>query len=106
MVIHRFDVYLTRLDAGVRVEMRKTRPCLVISPELMHRFVGTVIIAPLTSAQTTFPTRVRCHFAGKTGEVALDHLHAVDRSRLLKRLGRFDEQTSEDVIAPLLKLFR
>jgi len=101
MVIRRFDVYLTNLDPAVGVEMKKTRPCLVVSPDLMHRFVDTVIIAPLTSAQANYPTRVPCRFAGKTGQVALDHLHAVDRSRLVKRLGR----TSAAVLQALLRLF-
>ena len=105
MVIRRFDVYLTNLDPAVGVEMKKTRPCLVVSPDLMHRFVDTVIIAPLTSAQANYPTRVPCRFAGKTGQVALDHLHAVDRSRLVKRLGRFDGPTSAAVLQALLRLF-
>src|ERR1035437_8168243 len=105
MVIRRFDVYLTRLDPVVGVEMGKTRPCLVVSPDLMHRFVNTVVIAPLTSSQANYPTRVPCRFAGKTGQVALDHIHAVDRGRLIKLLGRFDPQTSAAVVEAIQRLF-
>ncbi len=105
MVIRRFDVFLVSLDPAVGVEMGKTRPCLVVSPDSMHRHVNTVIIAPLTSAQASYPTRVPCRFGGKTGQVALDHIHAVDRSRLIKRLGRFDAHTSASVIEAILKLF-
>ncbi len=105
MVIQRFEVYLAKLDPSIGAEMQKIRPCLVISPDQMHRHVRTVILAPLTSAQTELPTRVPCNFGGKTGEVALDQVRAVDRARLLKRLGRFDGPTSAAVRKTLVKMF-
>jgi mRNA interferase MazF len=105
LVIYRFEVYLTRLDPAVGAEMQKTRPCLVVSPDEMHRNVRTVIVAPLTSTKSGIPTRVPCRFAGRTGEVAIDHLRAVDRSRLVKRLGKFDDATAHAVAQTLVKLF-
>jgi mRNA interferase MazF len=104
--ILRFDVYLVRLDPSVGAEMRKTRPCVVISPDIMHRFVRTVIIAPLTSRQRTgYPTRVRSRFNGRLGEVALDHMRAVDQMRLVKRLGTLDAADARAVKAALVEMF-
>src|ERR1700737_4643653 len=88
--IEPYGVYLVQLDPTVGAEMKKARPCVVISPDHMHRLVRTVVIAPLTSQLREYPMRVRCRFAGRTGEIALDQLRSVDRVRLLKRLGRLD----------------
>ena len=104
--IEQFDVYLVRLDPAVGVEMRKARPCVVVSPGLMHRHVHTVIIAPLTSQPKAYPTRVSCQFEGRLGEVALDHIRAVDRLRLLKRLGAVDEPTATKIRRALVNMFR
>ncbi|HEY7116627.1 MAG TPA: type II toxin-antitoxin system PemK/MazF family toxin [Tepidisphaeraceae bacterium] len=104
--IHPFDVYLVQLDPAIGVEMRKARPCVIVSPEIMHRHVRTVIVAPLTSHPKQYPTRVRCRFAGRPGEVALDHVRAVDRSRLLKRLGTIDGPTAARVRVGLVNMFK
>ncbi|HZL35945.1 MAG TPA: type II toxin-antitoxin system PemK/MazF family toxin [Tepidisphaeraceae bacterium] len=105
MVIERFGVYLAALDPGVGAEMRKTRPCLVISPQEMHRTVRTVIIAPLTSTQKGFPFRVDCAFQGHKGEVALDQMRALDRSRFGRHLGQIDSATAAQVILTLKNMF-
>lgn len=105
LVAVRFDVYLVKLDPTVGAEMRKTRPCVIISPEEMHRNVFTVIIAPLTGTKTRFPTRVACAFGGRPGEIALDQLRAVDLARVGKRLGRLDSATSQALTDALAKLF-
>ena len=104
-VAERFAVYLVRLDPTVGAEMRKTRPCVVLSPEVMHQHVFTVIIAPLTGTVTNFPTRVGSTFAGKRGEIALDQMRAVDHSRLGKRLGRVDSNTALALTEALAELF-
>jgi len=104
--IRRFDVYLVRLDPSVGAEMQKTRPCVVISPDIMHRFVRTVIIAPLTSRQRTdYPTRVRSRFDNHPGEIALDQMRAVDQTRLLKPLGTLDPADALALTAALLEMF-
>lgn len=105
MVIDRFDIYLVQLEPTMGAEMRKVRPCVVISPNAMHRHLLTVIIAPMTSAQTGYPTRMPCHFSGKQGEIALDHFRSVDHSRLQRRLGRLDVPTASDLLRKLRNLF-
>jgi mRNA interferase MazF len=104
-VAERFAVYLVRRDPTVGAEMRKTRPCVVLSPEVMHQNVYTVIIAPLTGTVTKFPTRVPSTFAGKAGEIALDQMRAVDVARFGKRLGRIDPATARALTRGLAELF-
>ena len=106
MVIKRFDVYLVNLDPTIGTEIRKTRPCLVVSPDGMNHHLRTVIIAPMTTQRRAYPTRVTCRFQGKTGEVVLDHIRTVDRTRLLKRLGRLARAASGDVLRVLQEMFK
>ena len=105
LIAVRIDIYLVRLDPTVGAEMRKTRPCVIISPQEMHRHVLTVIIAPLTGTITRFPSRVPCKFAGRSGEIALDQLRAVDLLRVGKRLGQLDKATSTLLTTALQELF-
>lgn len=105
VVIERFAVYRVSLNPTVGNEMSKTRPCLVISPDEMHQHLRTVIIAPMTTTLKRYPTRVPCTFVGKAGTVALDQLRAVDRSRLVKRLGKLDATTASRVVRVLLEMF-
>ncbi len=105
MVVHRFDVFLVNLDSTVGREIRKTRPCLVISPDEMNRFIRTVIVAPMTTRRRSYPTRVKCRFAGKDGQIVLDQIRTVDRDRLVKKLGRLDDATQELVLSGLAELF-
>lgn len=105
MGVARFDVYLVVLDPTVGAEMRKTRPCLVISPDEMNRNIRTAIIAPMTSQGRAYPTRVACRLQGVTGQVVLDQLRAVDQSRLVKCLGRLDEAAQTAVLTTLAELF-
>ena len=103
--VSRFDVYLVSLDPTLGREIKKTRPCLVISPDEMNKHLGTVIIAPMTAVCRGWPTRVGIAFQGKTGEIALDQIRAVDKSRLVKRLGKLDSETSDAVLDTLGELF-
>ena len=103
--IRRFDVFLIALDPTVGNEIRKTRPCLVVSPDEMNKHVGTILVAPMTTGGQPYPTRVACRFRGKAGSVVLDQLRAVDRSRLVRRLGRLGASAQEEVLAILTELF-
>lgn len=105
MVGQRFDVYLVSLDPTVGSEIQKTRPCLVISPDEMNRNIRTVIIAPMTSAQKDYPTRVSCTFRNKQGQIVLDQLRTIDKARLIKKLGAIDSRAQLAVISILQKLF-
>ena len=106
MVIERFGVYLAPFDPAVGVEMRKTRPCLVISPDQMNRRVRTVIVAPMTGTQKRFPYRVDCVFDGRAGQIALDQMRSLDRTLFQRRLGTLDAATTALVLRTLKELFR
>ena len=105
MVIKRFDVCLINLDPTVGSEIRKLRPCLVISPDEMNRYIATVIVAPMTTKGRDYPTRVQCTFKGKNGQVVLDQIRTIDKSRLVQKLGRIDKQTQEEVLTILAEMF-
>ncbi len=105
MVIKRFEVYLVDLDPTVGSEIQKTRPCLVISPDEMNRFISTIIVAPMTTKGRPYPTRVPLKFKGKRGHVVLDQIRTVDKARLIKRLGRIDNQTQSAVLSLLNEMF-
>jgi mRNA interferase MazF len=105
MVVKRFDVYLINLDPTVGSEIRKTRPCLVISPDEMNHFIRTVIVAPMTTKGAQYPTRVSCKFQGKQGQVVLDQIRTVDKARLVRRLGKVTEQTRAAVLSVLGEMF-
>jgi mRNA interferase MazF len=97
VVVKRFDVFLVSLDPTVGSKIQKSRPCLIISPDEMNRHIRTVIIAPMTTRGRRYPTRVACEFQGKQGQIVLDQIRTVDKSRLLGRLGRIDSQTQMSV---------
>jgi mRNA interferase MazF len=101
----RDEVWLVALDPTQGVEIQKTRPCLVISPDEMNRYLRTVIIAPMTTVTRSYPTRVAVRFQGKRGQVALDQLRAVDRQRLVRMLGEVSAKTAQEVSATLLEMF-
>ncbi|HOO39599.1 MAG TPA: type II toxin-antitoxin system PemK/MazF family toxin [Deltaproteobacteria bacterium] len=105
MVVKRFDVYLVNLDPTVGSEIQKTRPCLVISPDEMNRNIRTVIVAPMTSVSKDYPTRVSCTFRKKQGQVVLDQVRTLDKTRLIKKLGTIDSKAQRDVISVLQRMF-
>ena len=105
MVVKRFDVYLVNLDPTIGSEIQKTRPCLVISPDEMNRNIRTVIIAPMTSVQKEYPTRVSCIFRKKQGQIILDQVRTVDKARLIQKMGTIDQKAQLDVISVLQRLF-
>ncbi len=105
VVISRFDVYLVNLDPTIGHEARKTRPCLIISPDEMNRYIGTVIIAPMTTKGRDYPTRVNLTFQGKKGQIVLDQIRTIDKIRLIKRLGKIDKNIAQKVLAILNEMF-
>jgi mRNA interferase MazF len=100
----RFDVYLVNLDPVIGHEMQKTRPCVILSPNEIH-FLGTCIIAPLTSKIRNLPCRVKTIFNDRLGEVALDQLRAIDLSRLVKKIGRVSGATEKEMVSVLQDMF-
>ena len=105
MVIHRFEVFLINLGPTIGSEIKKVRPCVVVSPDEMNRHIRTVIVAPMTTKGQPYPTRVHCRFAGKEGQIAVDQLRAIDRSRLVKRVGKIQTATQHQLLATLAELF-
>lgn len=104
-VARRYDVFLVNLDPTVGSEIKKTRLCLVVSPNEMNRAIRTVMIAPMTNQGRTYPTRVPCSFGGKEGLTVPDQLRTVDKQRLVRKLGRLDNTASEHVADKLVELF-
>ena len=105
MEVKRFDVYLVNLDPTIGHEIKKSRPCLVISPDELNGYISTVIVAPMTNKGRNYPTRVPCTFQGKEGQVVIDQLRTVDKIRLAKRLGKIDLDTQTHVFSVLSELF-
>lgn len=105
--VRRFGVYLVPLDPTQGAEIKKTRPCVVVSPDEINRNIRTVIIAPMTTVVRPYPTRVPIRFRNKNGQVVLDQIRAVDKARLVKRLGTVPAETARaiaDVLAEMFKL--
>jgi mRNA interferase MazF len=105
MVAKRFEVYLINLDPTIGREIKKTRPCLIISPDEMNRHIATVIVAPMTTKGRSYPTRIPCEFQEKQGQIVLDQIQTVDKSRLVKKLGQIDSATQKAVLALLAEMF-
>ena len=105
VVVKRFDVYLVNLDPTMGREIKKTRPCLVISPDEMNRHIGTVIVAPMTTQGQAYPTRISCRFQGKNGQIVLDQIRTIDKTRLVKKLGQINTATQKAVIVLLAEMF-
>jgi len=104
-LITRGDVHLVRLDPTLGSEIRKTRPCLVISPDELNQHLRTVIVAPMTTGGHAYPWRIACRFRNRSGFVALDQLRTVDGERLVKRLGRLSIGTTTEVLETLQEMF-
>ncbi len=101
----RFDVYLVDLDPTKGSEIKKTRPCAIISPDEMNRHIRTVIVAQMTTKSRSYPSRVSCIFQKKEGQVVLDQIRTVDKSRLVKKLGVLPKPAQQDVLFVLSELF-
>jgi len=105
MVVNRFDVCLINLDPTVGSEIKKIRPCLIISPDEMNHNIRTIIVVPMTTAGKDYPTRVRCTFKRKKGKIVLDQIRTIDKTRIIKKLGTTGPKTQLEVISVLQQLF-
>ncbi|HED36791.1 MAG TPA: type II toxin-antitoxin system PemK/MazF family toxin [Ignavibacteria bacterium] len=89
----RYEVYLVNLDPTIGSEIKKTRPCVIVSPNEMNENISTIIIAPLTSTQRNYPTRINCRVQGKEGQIVLDQIRTVDKKRLIKKIDTINKRT-------------
>lgn len=101
----RFEIFWAALDPTVGSEIKKTRPCLIISPDEMNNHLRTVIIAPLTTQSRDYPSRVMTNVDGKPGDIVLDQLRTIDKSRLLKRVTKLNDATAKKVSQILMEIF-
>ncbi len=106
--IKRFDVFLVNLDPTIGSEIKKTRPAIIISPDSMNLSkLKTVIIAPMTSTIVdNFPTRILTEFKDKKGQIALDQLRSIDRTRIVKKLGVIEREAQNKVLDLLSIIFQ
>jgi mRNA interferase MazF len=104
-LVRRGEVFLVDLDPTRGSEIQKTRPCVVVSPDELNAHLRTVIVAPLTTGGQSYPFRVACRFASKSGQVVTDQLRTVDRERLVRHLGRLSSQSFDRVLAVLQEMF-
>ena len=105
MVVNRFDVFLINFDPTIGSEIKKTRPCLIISPNEINHHIATVIVAPMTTKGQTYPTRVTCQFQGQNGQIVLDQIRTVDKTRLVKLLGQITTEEQKTVLDILAEMF-
>lgn len=103
--IQRGEVYLVELEPTRGSEIRKTRPCLVVSPDELNAYWQTVIVAPMTTGGHPYPFRVSCRFARRRGHVVLDQLRSVDRKRFRRRLGRLPPTIVTQALVVLQEMF-
>jgi mRNA interferase MazF len=106
--IKRFDVFLVNLDPTIGSEIKKTRPAVIISPDSMNLSkLKTVIIAPMTSIiKDNFPIRILTEFKDKKGQIALDQLRSIDRTRIVKKLGVIEREAQNKVLELLSIIFQ
>jgi len=104
-MVNRFEVYLVSLDPIIGSEIKKNRPCVIISPNEINRNLRTVIIAPMTSATRNYPTRINISFQNKNGQILLDQIRTIDKERLVKKLGVISKEASDKVCLILQEMF-
>jgi mRNA interferase MazF len=103
--VRRGDVYLIALDPARGDEIRKTRPCVVLSPDELNEHLRTFIAAPMTTGSHGYPFRGPCRFKGRSGHVVLDQIRTVDRDRMVQRLGRLSPKTLAHALGVLQEMF-
>lgn len=101
----RYEVYLVNLDPTIGSEIKKTRPCVIISPNEMNLNISTIIIAPLTSSLKNYPTRINCQIQGREGQIVLDQIRTVDKQRLIKKIDSLNRRTQIKLHKALFEMF-
>ena len=102
---NRFDILLVSFDPSQGHEIKKTRPCVIVSPNEMNKYIKTLIVAPMTSKIRNYPTRIPVVFESKEGTIALDQIRTIDKSRIIRKLGTLDTKTATLVLEILGKMF-
>ena len=102
---NRFDILLVTFDPSQGHEIKKTRPCVIISPNEMNKYIKTIIVAPMTSKIRNYPTRIPVVFDSKEGTIALDQIRTIDKSRIIRNLGTLDTKIANTVLETLGKMF-
>ena len=105
MDLKQYQIVLVNLDPTVGSEMKKTRPCVIISPNEMNKHLDTIVIAPMTSSSKAYPTRVEVNHDNKTGWIVLDQIRTVDRKRIIKVFGNLSEKEFKNVKIVLRETF-
>jgi mRNA interferase MazF len=95
--MEQYDIFLINLDPTIGHEIKKTRPCVLISPNEMNENIKTIIIAPMTTKSHEYPTRIKITFNGTVGWVVLDQIRAIDKKRIIKRLGKLNSKKIEEI---------
>jgi mRNA interferase MazF len=104
-VVRRGEIWLAALDPTVGSEIQKTRPCMIVSPAEMHDYLRTVIVAPMTTGSKPAPFRIPVTFRRKTGLILLDQMRALDKTRLVKKMGVATDKTLADALRTLQEVF-
>jgi mRNA interferase MazF len=104
-LVKRFDIFLVNLDPTIGSEIQKTRPCVIISPNEMNKNIATVIVAPMTTKGQPYPSRVACQFQDKDGQIVLDQIRTIDKTRLVKRLGEISPEEQKAILDTLAEMF-
>ena len=106
MVVLKNEVWLTSLDPTIGREINKARPCVILSPDVLNKYSATVTVAPLTSTLKKYPTRIDCNVNSKKGQIVIDQIRSIDKSRLIKKISSINEVTSEKVYKTILAYFK
>jgi len=105
-VVKRFEVWNIELNPTKGSEINKIRPCLIVSPNEINKFLNTVVIVPMTSTIKPYPTRLVYHFKAKNGQLVVDQIRSIDKSRLIEKLGTMDVNTCKNVCALIIETFK
>ena len=97
LVMEQYSIYLVNLEPTIGHEIKKTRPCVIISPDEMNQHISTIIIAPMTTKSHSYPTRVPLTFKGKKGWIVLDQIRTVDKRRAIKKIGKLSPNKIAEV---------
>jgi mRNA interferase MazF len=92
MIVQQFEVFIVNLDPTIGSEIKKTRPCVIISPDEMNKYLDTVVIAPITSQSKKYPTRIKIDLEGNDNWVVIDQIRTIDKSRLTKKITLLDKK--------------
>ena len=106
MVVLKNEVWLTSLDPTIGREINKSRPCVILSPDVLNKYSATVTVAPLTSTLKKYPTRIDCNVNGKKGQIVIDQIRTIDKTRLIKKISTINEATAEKIYETIVAYFR